>query len=597
MSCFKKILIIIVLIITFFLFSCKRDNKQEEPDLSKYEISYSDVNKDGELSFGGSYYSFFNLEDEINSVFLSLEIGEVFYAKFETQVDINDLIKYNTASHTYTVEGEIIEESDFNKVATYIKLFTKYTYDHEPYSCYPAVMYSMESMNKITVDEYNALSSDETSGYSLFVSLINPTNIITGKKYDFNIISRLQKDFEDLEFSNGNIKITKFPMSLNKNIVYEMNKNQTTVYYPLLSFGRTVSPIINVNGQEGMLIQGMDEDYTDNKLFYQYDHLYDSSYRFGDLGFSLTRIIKSICLEYDYIEERNIDYISGKENIFKHNYLFCPFNDLKSIIVNFTSLYNDYYQEIHNEVFVNKLESNDIIKILVNNITGLRYINYFFNSKIDAIKNDNDISLYQIDVNKDSGYYVVSVKTNSGLKYYRFDSSNDIDLENIDRAYYICEGKIVKNLSNNTDCNINVTIPLDITTYNDIDYYTKRGSHYMPNIKYVYDGFICGLDRDDINSILSNEDIVLGYDIKVKYLFDYNKSENKIGINVEYDKYKGEIPEDITKCMAVFYEYSKDTNRYPASHLYALDPVMYGNYFEHQEFTFSVDGNTITIND
>ena len=205
------------------------------------------------------------------------------------------------------------------------------------------------------------------------------------------------------------------------------------------------------------------------------------------------------------------------------------------------------------------------------------YHNFFLSNSYYLVKNENK--------NKDSQ-----------VNYYKYLKTEDIDLYYIEKVYFICKGKITKNVSNNTDLDIDIIVPIDITSFNDIKYtYSGRGLYLEVN--YLFDGLLIGINNDEFGSIKNNSNIVLGADIKTRYIFDLKKNNDKYDLVLNYRYMTGDSFEIKDDGIVINGDNYRDES---SIFMYALRKkagieLTTELYFERNSFSFSVDGSKIIL--
>lgn len=577
---FKKILLIFIFIFSCFIVACNKQKEEEMEtiDLSMYEINENDPLGNNDISIGLTIEDFLTDKGlKADKIIITFEVEEMFYGKFPRErAKIDDSIN-NT----------------FERYAQYAIYDNFYRYE-------------LSSLQKITIDEYNALSDDEKKQYEVFYLMSNPTNFITNSVYDFKIITPIPSDKNHkVELEVSKLDFHKYIAILNKSFIFNANELKKTIFIPLFaptdSGTSTMRSIQKENGTEGLLFPEKQYGYYNGELLYEYDGLQDTIWKIGG-SLSLIRIIKSISnkSQYQHIDEfiqEGSDSIKCK---IVSDYLFTPCDKFRDLIINYEKTYNEFFKEIDDQELISSFSSNTFPRVLGYNI----YTNEDkINEDLSKIEGDKSLSLFQIDIDKSSGYYVLANRRNGHadqMHYYIFENSKDVDI--FGNLYYICKGKIVKDLTNNIDYNIDVVFAIDVTRVNDIEYHKSSSGNFAEGYNYVYDGLLVAFNNEKFNSVKDKSIIYFGSDIEMNYVFDLRKDNNelKIGINYVYSKELDNIPSDISNCVKLYYDEIRDlTNKKMYASKIAqgtLNENYLVQYFvENKTFSFTVEGNKITL--
>ena len=315
--------------------------------------------------------------------------------------------------------------------------------------------------------------------------------------------------------------------------------------------------------------------------------------------YSFTNILKSISVESSYFcfsSFTNNEHFH--ENILY--YSFCSLSKLKDLIININNISKSFFEDFTDYELLSKLDSGDIITYLNRYNTVVARYNKDINIEItNLLKNNNGLKYYKFDANKNESFFIckASTKINNQQKtfYFKYDNSNEIDLYNIEKLYYICKGKIVKDLSENNELNIDIIIPIDVTKNNDLEYANKYGGECIFNIEYVYDGFLIGITNNLLEENIEKDGIVLGHDIKIEYITDLIKEDDelKLGINIIYDIYECEMP-IIDNNYRIIVPLNTYDNYAGRIRFYSFNKV--SKCIRSYKFSFEITNNQIIIN-
>lgn len=599
--------IFMILLLSIFLISCKKEtniSNNETSDLSKYEINEQSAYSDQyELALDDSIDIF--LSDNIKEALIKFDVKEKFYGRFTEKVKTEEVYSFDFDKQIYTVDGEEVSSKDFlqNYNDYYAKLASKYLITND-FRFYKGELYVLSSLEKINEEDYEKLNDNEKSTYRLYYILNNSTNLITNTKYDFDLLTPYDGLFDDIKYNNNDYDFNSLVVFLRKDFTYSMISQKGLFYLPILdehiNYQKKLLAIGKENNQEGILLKEKEYLYFDNELFGVYDFLQDSELlRPKNSNYSFVNIFKSICSESNYkvVKEMNDSTLPNTIRKIETKYIFCPLDKLSELIINFKEVFDQYYKMCDDTDLVNMISSNDMPVFLSYNT----YISSDNRDKLfNQLENETNVSLYQVDLDLSDSYYLVKNENknykDSQVNYYKYLKTEDIDLYYIDKVYFICKGKITKNVSNNTVLDIDIIVPIDITSFNDIKYtYSGRGLYLEVN--YLFDGLLIGINNDEFDSIKNNSNIVLGADIKTRYIFDLKKNNDKYDLVLNYRYMTGdsfEIKEDGIVINGENYRDKSSIFMYALRKKAGIE-LTTELYFERNSFAFSVDGSKIIL--
>lgn len=499
----KCILFILIVVLSIVLFSCKKDGLKNK-DLSRYELQEIDSQVYENESYNDLSFSslFVKKEKQVNYLAIEFQIEDEYYGYPEIHGDIAELM-----SKGYINENTFASPEE--KIASTASLFQL----NYASSGVVADIGLVESIKKLSNEELQGQNSAQSIYH--FYKLINPKNIITNETYDFSIIN--------YEFFSGfgsvintNIDSNKCIICLNQYYIGEAIKLKKPLYLAAEKY-----PVVSIVNEEAFLIRSSVREVKTtpyDKLSYEYDeNLISRNYRNIDGEYPLCNIIKKYTRETDFytsIAKSNGDiYFSTNTK-----YVSMTYEAFLRAITNYENDLLYFYNEISEDDFnsVTFDDKNGLSQLLVNDISQ------------KEIKFDNNTSAYNIDLNGDE-YFLAKCENDGNYKYYKFNSINNCDLNNVIKIYYIRSGVITKDLINNIDYSIKVSYVVDVTKLNTNGYRIPANKYYIKEFfNYSYDGLLLITSKSEIESIIDKENLVLGKDITHQALYDLKSNERNV---------------------------------------------------------------------